>query len=266
MRPRPSRPTTRSTSASPAEAQRAIRARCSRPVSRGDRAGASIRLPTRRGRAPPADRGSRPSSRTWPASAASSPRATRRAVVLPAPLGPISPYSSPSPTRRSSPASTRVRPKRRYTPSSSTAAVAASRFTGAPPWGSPDPSVADSLGHPLWGSPDPSVAELIADALNQNTGAGRDGRAWSGDPAARYNLAMTGIRAPAARTRAREEAVLAALAAGVVGPAVDPAVPGQMLGILDGTANRGDRERLLAVLRALDTRAGALALTGRPGP
>src|SRR4029450_8461306 len=117
------------------------------------------------------------------------------------------------------------------------------------PLGVPRPLRGRFTGAPPWGSPDPSVAELIADALNQNTGAGRDGRAWSGDPAARYNLAMTGIRAPAARTRAREEAVLAALAAGVVGPAVDPAVPGRMLGILDGTANRGARQRLRGVRR-----------------
>ena len=60
--------------------------------------------------------------------------------------------------------------------------------------------------------------------------------------------------------------MLAALAAGVLGPAFDPAVPGRMLATLDGTANRRDRERLLGVLRALDTRAGAVALTGRPGP
>jgi long-chain-alcohol oxidase len=102
--------------------------------------------------------------------------------------------------------------------------------------------------------------------LNQNDGAGHDGRAWSGSPAARYNLAMrsTGVGAPTTGERAREAAVLAALAAGVLGPAVDPAVPGRMLAILDGTANRRDRERLLAVLRALDTRTGALALSGRP--
>jgi choline dehydrogenase-like flavoprotein len=88
--------------------------------------------------------------------------------------------------------------------------------------------------------------------LNQSIGAGRDGHAWSGAPATRYNLVM------------KSEAVLAALAAGVLGPAFDPAVPGRMLAILDGTANRRDRQRLLAVLRALDTRPGALALTGRP--
>jgi choline dehydrogenase-like flavoprotein len=38
--------------------------------------------------------------------------------------------------------------------------------------------------------------------------------------------------------------VLAALAAGILGPAYDPAVPGRMLEILGGTASRRDRERL----------------------
>ena len=66
--------------------------------------------------------------------------------------------------------------------------------------------------------------------------------------------------------RPRQEAVLAALAAGVLGPAFDPAVPGRMLEMLDRTAGRRDRDRLLRVLAVLDTRAGALALTGRPAP
>jgi long-chain-alcohol oxidase len=66
--------------------------------------------------------------------------------------------------------------------------------------------------------------------------------------------------------RSREEAVLAALAAGVLGPAYDPAVPGRMLALLDRTASRRDRDRLLGVLRALDARPGALLLTGRPAP
>jgi long-chain-alcohol oxidase len=68
------------------------------------------------------------------------------------------------------------------------------------------------------------------------------------------------------RARPRPEAVLAALAAGVLGPAFDPAVPGRMLELLGRTASRRDRDRLLAVLGALDSRAGALALTGRPAP
>jgi hypothetical protein len=109
---------------------------------------------------------------------------------------------------------------------------------------------------------------IVADALNQNDCAGRGTRAWSGDPAARYNHAMTstGSRSAGAGTRSREEGVLAALAAGVLGAAYDPAVPARMLEILGRTASRRDRERLLGVLRALDTRAGALLLAGRPGP
>jgi long-chain-alcohol oxidase len=64
----------------------------------------------------------------------------------------------------------------------------------------------------------------------------------------------------------RPQAVLAALAAGILGPGYDPAVPGRMLQILQRTAGRGDRDRLLGLLRALDSRAGALVLTGRPAP
>jgi long-chain-alcohol oxidase len=64
----------------------------------------------------------------------------------------------------------------------------------------------------------------------------------------------------------RHEAALAALAAGILGEAYDPAVPGRMLEILGRTASRRDRDQLLGVLRALDSRAGALALTGRPAP
>ncbi|HET9290488.1 MAG TPA: GMC family oxidoreductase N-terminal domain-containing protein, partial [Actinomycetes bacterium] len=68
------------------------------------------------------------------------------------------------------------------------------------------------------------------------------------------------------RAGSRQEAVLAALAAGILGEAFDPAVPGRMLEILGRTASRRDREQLLGVLRALGSRAGALALTGRPAP
>ena len=75
---------------------------------------------------------------------------------------------------------------------------------------------------------------IVADALNQNDCAGRGTRAWSGDPAARYNHAMTsaGSRSTGAGTRSREEGVLAALAAGILGAAYDPAVPARMLEIL----------------------------------
>jgi long-chain-alcohol oxidase len=64
----------------------------------------------------------------------------------------------------------------------------------------------------------------------------------------------------------RPTAVLAVLAAGILGAAYDPAVPGRMLELLGRLASRRDRGQLLGVLRALDTRAGALALTGRPAP
>ncbi len=68
------------------------------------------------------------------------------------------------------------------------------------------------------------------------------------------------------KTAPTEEAVLAALAAGILGEAYDPAVPGRMLEILGRLASRRDREQLLGVLRALGSRAGALLLTGRPAP
>jgi long-chain-alcohol oxidase len=80
-------------------------------------------------------------------------------------------------------------------------------------------------------------------------------------PSPGYNPAMK-----TALVTSREEAVLAALAAGILGEAYDPAVPGRMLEILGRTANRRDREQLLGVLRALDSRAGALLLTGRAAP
>jgi long-chain-alcohol oxidase len=74
------------------------------------------------------------------------------------------------------------------------------------------------------------------------------------------------VAAGGAGPGSRPAAVLAALAAGVLGPGHDPQVPARMLEILDRTANRRDRDRLLRALAGLDTRAGALALTGRPAP
>jgi long-chain-alcohol oxidase len=88
-------------------------------------------------------------------------------------------------------------------------------------------------------------------------------------PGPGYNPAMTATpatRDAGAWAGAREEAVLAALAAGILGPAFDPAVPGRMLELLGRVPSRRDRDRLRRVLRALDTRAGALLLTGRPAP
>jgi long-chain-alcohol oxidase len=69
-----------------------------------------------------------------------------------------------------------------------------------------------------------------------------------------------------ARPGGRPGPVLAALAAGLLGADPGPEVPGRVLTTLDRLAGRRDREQLLGVLRALDTRAGALALTGRPVP
>jgi long-chain-alcohol oxidase len=77
---------------------------------------------------------------------------------------------------------------------------------------------------------------------------------------------MTTATTKGLRARSRQEAALAALAAGILGPAFDPAVPGRVLELLGRTASRRDRDRLLSVLGALDSRAGALALTGRPAP
>jgi long-chain-alcohol oxidase len=60
--------------------------------------------------------------------------------------------------------------------------------------------------------------------------------------------------------------VVAALAAGLLGPGYHPEVPARVLALLDRTPSRRDRDQLLGVLRLLDSRAGALALTGRPAP
>ena len=43
-------------------------------------------------------------------------------------------------------------------------------------------------------------------------------------------------------------------------------MPGRMLEILDRLASWSRSRRLATVLRALDSRAGALLLTGRPAP
>jgi long-chain-alcohol oxidase len=60
--------------------------------------------------------------------------------------------------------------------------------------------------------------------------------------------------------------VVAAVAAGLLGPGYHPEVPGRVLALLERTPARRDRDQLLGVLRMLDSRAGALALTGRPVP
>jgi choline dehydrogenase-like flavoprotein len=60
--------------------------------------------------------------------------------------------------------------------------------------------------------------------------------------------------------------VVAALAAGLLGPGYHPEVPARVLALLDRSPARRDRDQLLGVLRLLDSRAGALALTGQPVP
>src|SRR5688572_22839538 len=65
---------------------------------------------------------SRPSSRTAPRSGRRRPIMTLRAVVLPAPLGPMTPRASPSWMASESPSRTRRDPKALVTPSSSSSA------------------------------------------------------------------------------------------------------------------------------------------------
>jgi long-chain-alcohol oxidase len=58
--------------------------------------------------------------------------------------------------------------------------------------------------------------------------------------------------------------VLAALARGILGPGYVPEVLPRMHQTLAKVASQSDRRQLIGALRALDTRAGAVALTGRP--
>jgi choline dehydrogenase-like flavoprotein len=64
----------------------------------------------------------------------------------------------------------------------------------------------------------------------------------------------------------RPAAVLAALAGGFLGPDHPAEVPARALTFLNRLASRRDRDQLMGVLRLLDTRAGALSLTGKPVP
>jgi choline dehydrogenase-like flavoprotein len=78
---------------------------------------------------------------------------------------------------------------------------------------------------------------------------------------------MTSVAPPASRGATGQVArVAAALAAGVLGPDCDPAVPERMLGALGQLPSRQDHDRLLNALRLLGSRAGALLLTGSPTP
>ena len=63
-----------------------------------------------------------------------------------------------------------------------------------------------------------------------------------------------------------EHAVLAALARGALADDYQPDVPARMMAAIRSVATESERAQLLGALRALDTRAGALALTGRPVP
>ncbi|HEV3473050.1 MAG TPA: hypothetical protein VG408_07600, partial [Actinomycetota bacterium] len=63
-----------------------------------------------------------------------------------------------------------------------------------------------------------------------------------------------------------EHRVLAAFARGVLGRAYTPEVPDQIVTTLSQLPSEKDRKQLLGALRALDTKGGALLLTGRPVP
>ncbi|CAN5659031.1 GMC family oxidoreductase [soil metagenome] len=63
-----------------------------------------------------------------------------------------------------------------------------------------------------------------------------------------------------------EHAVLAALARGALADDYQPDVPARMMASIRSVASESERTRLIGALRALDTRVGALALTGRPVP
>src|SRR4029453_8936240 len=120
----------------------------------------------------------------------------------------------------------------------------------------------------------PPLLAVVAHAIEHHrcAGSGETGRPGGSSLAPRWDphpggwcgrppRGTTGACAPA-----RQEAVLAALAGGVLGEADDPAVPGRMLELLGRLASRRDRSQLLWALGALDSRAGALLLSGRPAP
>ncbi len=60
--------------------------------------------------------------------------------------------------------------------------------------------------------------------------------------------------------------VLTALARGALGDGYIPEIPARMLDGISQLSSEGDRKRLLGALKSLDTRLGALALTGKPVP
>ena len=69
-----------------------------------------------------------------------------------------------------------------------------------------------------------------------------------------------------ARYSASTRAVLVALARGVMGREYEAGLLPRMLEVADLLPTEGQRRQLVTVLAALDSRAGALALTGRPLP
>ena len=99
-----------------------------RPQARRRRARRPAAGAARRRRA----QGSPPEQPDLPASARSSPSRMRRVVVLPAPLGPRKPWTSPRSTCRSRPSRATVAPKRFTRPEMS--------ITGAPSRGAGDPA------------------------------------------------------------------------------------------------------------------------------
>jgi hypothetical protein len=78
---------------------------------------------------------------------------------------------------------------------------------------------------------------------------------------------MASVAPPASTgTTGQVARVTAALAAGVLGPDHDPAVPERMLATLELLPSRQDHDRLVDALRLLGSRVGALLLTGSPAP
>lgn len=71
---------------------------------------------------------------------------------------------------------------------------------------------------------------------------------------------------PGSLELARERRVLTAFARGVLGRAYQPEVPDQMMATIAQIAAEKDRKQLFGALRALDTKAGALLLTGKAVP
>lgn len=64
----------------------------------------------------------------------------------------------------------------------------------------------------------------------------------------------------------RERRAIAALARGVLGPAYTPTVPEEIIATIVQIPSKRDRDDLLRALRMLDTKLGALALTGKALP